>query len=217
VWTLAASPAAAEALSGRASALAALDRPHVLSGRIADLPALLAAPDAPRFDAAVGRNCLLREPDKAGCLAAVASVLRPGGRLALAESVPARGQRLSELLDLSVLAPDAVERLRQAEAEAYRAPGDPLTGWDEQSLAADAAAAGLVVTGADLASATGPRFVRDEDLERWFAGAWGSALSRHLAPAELEEVRRIVRAQLAGREAAWRTATLLLAAEKPSS
>jgi putative ATPase len=217
VWSLAASPAAAEALSGRASALAALDRPHVLSGRIADLPALLAAPDAPRFDAAVGRNCLLREPDKAGCLAAVASVLRPGGRLALAESVPARGQRLSELLDLSVLAPDAVERLRQAEAEAYRAPGDPLTGWDEQSLAADAAAAGLVVTGADLASATGPRFVRDEDLERWFAGAWGSALSRHLAPAELEEVRRIVRAQLAGREAAWRTATLLLAAEKPSS
>jgi putative ATPase len=217
VWTLAVSPAAAAALSERASALGELERPHVLSGRIADLPALLAAPDAPRFDAAVGRNCLLREPDKAGCLAAVSSVLRPGGRLALAESVPARGQRLSELLDLSALAPVVVERLRQAEAEVYRAPGDPLTGWDEQSLAADAAAAGLVVTVADLDSATGPRFVRDEDLERWFAGAWGGALSRHLAPAELEEVRRIVRAQLAGREAAWRTATLLLAAGKPSS
>ena len=215
VWTLAASTAAAEALSGRASALADLDRPHVLAGRLTDLPALLAAPDAPRFDAAVGRNCLLREPDKAGSLAAVAAVLRPGGRLCVAESVPARGQRLSELLDLSVLETDTVARLQQAEEEVYRTPGDPLTGWDEQSLAADAAAAGFVVTGADLETAEGPRFVREEDLERWFAGGWGDALARALSAAELDEVRRIARAQLAGREVSWRTATLFLAAEKP--
>ena len=214
VWALAASPDGAAALSERASALGELDRPHVLVGRLADLPALLGAADAPRFDAAVGRNCLLREPDKAGSLAAVAAVLRPGGRLCVAETLPSRGQRLSEVLDLAAMSPDAVERLRQAEAEVYRAPGDPLTGWDEQSLAADAAAAGLVVTGADLVSATGPRFVRDEDIERWFSGAWGSALARSLSAAELDEVRQICRVQLAGREVSWRTATLFLAARK---
>jgi hypothetical protein len=132
----------------------------------------------------------------------------------VAETVPSRGQRLSELLELSALEPGAVARLKQAEEEAYSAPGDLLTGWDEQSLAADAAAAGLVVTGTDLVSANGPRFVRDEDVERWFSGAWGSALARSLSAAEMDEVRRTCRAQLAGREVSWRTATLFLAAEK---
>jgi putative ATPase len=214
VWALASSAVQAAALADRASPLGELDRPHVLTGSLAALPALLGAADAPRFDAAVGRNCLLREPDKAGSLAAIAAVLRPGGRISVAETLPSRGQRLTELLDLSTLEQDAVARLRKAEADVYRSPGDPLTGWDEQSLAADAAAAGLVVTGVEVESATGPRFVRDEDIGRWFAGAWGSALARSLSAAELDEVRRVCRAQLAGREVSWRTATLFLAAEK---
>jgi putative ATPase len=214
VWALASSAVQAAALGERASALGELDQPNVLSGRIADLPALFAAADAPRFDAAVGRNCLLREPDKAGSLAAVAAVLRPGGRLAIAETVPSRGQRLSELLDLSALEPDTVTRLKQAEEEAYRAPGDPLTGWDEESLAAAATAAGFSVTASEVDFSTGPRFVRDGDVERWFSGAWGRALARSLSAAEMEEVRKISRTQLAGREVSWRTATLFLAAEK---
>ncbi|OHD73384.1 MAG: AAA family ATPase [Spirochaetes bacterium RBG_13_68_11] len=214
VWALASSAAQAAALGERSSALGELDRPHVLAGRLTELPALLGGADSPRFDAAVGRNCLLREPDKAGSLAAIAAVLRPGGRLCVAETLPSRGQWLSEVLDLASMSPDAVERLRQAEAEVYRAPGDPLTGWDERSLAADAAAAGLVVTGVEVESATGPRFVRDEDIERWFSGAWGSALARSLSAAELDEVRRICRVQLAGREVSWRTATLFLTAQK---
>ena len=59
--------------------------------------------------------------------------------------------------------------------------------------------------------------VREEDLERWFAGAWGGALARRLSAAELDEVRRTARARLAGREVSWRTATLFLAAEKTGS
>ncbi len=129
-------------------------------------------------------------------------------------SVPSRGQRLSELLDLSALKPESVTRLKQADEEAYRASDDPLTGWNEQSLAADAAAAGLVVTGAELVSTNGARFVRDEDVERWFSGAWGGVLARSLSTAEMDDVRRIARAQLAGREVSWRTATLFLTAEK---
>jgi len=214
VWALVPSAEKAAALDERASALGDLDRPHVLAGRIADLPALLAAPDAPRFDAAVGRNCLLRETDKRAALAAVTAVLRPGGTIALAETVPARGQRLSELIDRSAFEPAFADRLRQAEDDAYRSPGDALTGWDERSLAEDAAAAGLAVSEADLESVTGLRLVRDEDLERWFSGAWGRALARTLSPVEVDELRRACRAELAGREVPWRTATLFLTAER---
>jgi putative ATPase len=216
VWALAASPAAAAGVEGQAAALAELDRPRVLTGRLVDLPALLGTVDAPRFDAAVGRNCLLREPDKRAALAAVAAILRPGGRIAVAETVPRRGQRLSELLDVSALEPDAARRLKHADEEAYRAPGDVLTDWDEESLAADASAAGLVVEAAELVYATDPRLVRDEDIQRWFAGAWGRALAGALSEAEFEEARGISRAQLAGREVPWRTATLFLTARRPA-
>jgi putative ATPase len=217
VWALAASPERAAALAERAAALGELDRPHLVLGSPVDLPALFSAVEAPRFDAAVGRNCLLRETDKRAALAAIAAVLRPGGRLAVAETVPSRGQRLSGLLDLSALPPDVVDRLATAEDAVYRDPGDPLSGWDERSLAADAAAAGLVVATAEVETATGPRRVRSEDLDRWFAGAWGDAISRVLAPDELAAVRREALARLAGRDVPWLTATLYLAASKPGS
>jgi putative ATPase len=217
VWTLAPSVERAAALDERAAALGELDRPHVIVGKPADLPVLFAETDAPRFDAVVGRNCLLREPRKRVALAAIAAVLRPGGRLAVAETVPSRGQRLSEVLDLSGLAPLSVERLKAAEEGIYRDPGDALTGWDGTSLAADAEAAGLVVATAEVAISTSRRRVRDEDLERWFAGAWGGAVARVLAPDELATVRREALARLAGRDVPWRTATLYLAAAKPVS
>ena len=113
------------------------------------------------------------------------------------------------------MGPDAAARLKQAEDEVYRGSGDPLVGWDEESLAKDAAAAGLVVTGSEVVSATGPRSVRDEDIERWGAGAWGTGLAHRLSAAEVDTVRNLCHAQLTGREVPWRAATLFLVAEKP--
>jgi hypothetical protein len=131
--------------------------------------------------------------------------------------VPSRGQRLSGLLDLSALPSDAVERLTAAEDAVYRDPCDPLSGWDERSLAADAAAVGLVVATAEIETATGPRRVRSEDLDRWFAGPWGDAISRVLAADDLGAVRREALARLAGHDVPWLSATLYLTASKPGS
>jgi putative ATPase len=212
VWAVVSSPGEAAALEERAAALGELDRPHVLAGSLADLPRLLdgAGGGDLRFDAAVGRNCFLREPDPDTCLRSVASILRPGGKLAIAELLPARGQRLSGLLDLGSIREAARERLDRAEGEIYAGPA-------EDRIAEAATRAGLEVTSSKVEEVSRPRRVRPGDVERWFDGPYGAALARHLTPEELGAVRVLCRSQLAGKEVPWRSAMLFLVAEKPGA
>jgi len=52
------------------------------------------APDV-RFDRMIGRNALMREPDKAATAKLLAELLRADGVIVLAETVPRHTQRLS--------------------------------------------------------------------------------------------------------------------------
>ena len=62
--------------------------------------------------------------------------MSPGGRLSLAELLPARGTHLAALLDLGGEPPEFAERLREAEERVYRDAEDPLTAWDAGGLLA---------------------------------------------------------------------------------
>jgi putative ATPase len=222
VWALARDEAEAQLLDARAQALPELERPRVLAGALGELPRLLAQADAAavRFDAIVGRGALAREPDKAGALRLLADLLAPGGRLSLAELLPARGTHLAALLDLSGEPPEFVDRLRQAEQRVYRDPEDPLTAWDVEEYTRAVGEAGLHPVSAVPESHAGPRWIRAEDLERWLGEPSGSAQrgnygSRLGLPAEaLERLRALASAQLSGKEVVWTTVTLLLTAKR---
>ena len=86
MWALAYDRQAADGLRQQAEALQTLLRPTVLTGRPADLPALLAAQqeEPVRFDAVVGRSVVQQAEDRAAALRAVWSVLLPGGVLSWA-------------------------------------------------------------------------------------------------------------------------------------
>jgi putative ATPase len=224
VWALTLEQREAELLSARAQALPEMERPRVQAGSLAELPRLLAraGEEAVRFDAVVGRGALAREPDKAGALRLLAGLLSPGGRLSLAEVIPARGTHLSALLDLAGAPPGFVERLRQAEERVYRDPGDPLTAWDADDYEREAAGAGLQAVGAALEPHAGPRWIRPEDLERWLGesagrGERGNYGGRLGLPAEdLERLRALAGAQLQGKEVSWIAVTLFLTAARPA-
>ena len=218
VWALARDPLEAELLAARAQALPELERPRVLAGALGDLPQLLVQADAEavRFDAIVGRGALAREADKAGLLLLLAGLLAPGGRLSLAEVLPARGTRLSALLDLSSEPAEFGERLREAEERVYRDPADPLTAWDAEDYARAAGEAGLADVRTTVDSHVGPRRIRAEDVARWLGepsgrGERGNYASRLGLPAEqLERLRALARAQLTDKDFSWTTATLFL-------
>ncbi len=219
VWALARSAAEAAGIEARAAELSELERPRLLIGALPALPQLLAAlgPDAPAFDAAVGRDCLLREADKAGSLRAVASCLRSGGRLSVAETMPGKGQRLSDLLDLSDLDDGSRQRIRDAEARIYASGDSPLVSWDEQTLSEAATVAGLTVRACHVELAESNRRVRPQDVDRWFSrepGSYASAASAVLSDAELSELARRCRDHLAGRDVSWRSAVVYLEAQR---
>jgi len=224
VWALNRDAREAELLAARAQALPELERPRLLAGALGELPRLLAeAGDGQvRFDAVVGRGALAREADKSAALRLLAGLLAPAGRLALAEVIPARGTHLASLLDFGGAPPGFAERLREAEERVYRDPGDPLTAWDAEDYTRAAGEAGLAGVSADLEAQEGPRWIRAEDLERWLGepagrgerGNYGSRLG--LAAGELESLREMARAQLAGKEVAWTTVTLFLTATRPA-
>jgi len=221
VWALTRDEREAELLAARAQALPEMERPHVLAGSLTRLQELLvrAGAMAVRFDAIVGRGALAREQDKPGALNLLAALLAPGGRLSLAEPLPGAGTRLSVLLDLSGEPPEFALRLREAEERVYRDPGDPLTAWGPDEHTHAAGEAGLVEVSAEQEPHSGPRLIRQEDLERWLGAGggerenFGSRLG--LSGEESERLRALAERQLAGREAPWTAVTLFLTALRP--
>ena len=219
VWSLARSPRDADALRGRAQQLPELERPVVLEGGLEQLEALALAEPELLFDAVVGHNALVAEPDKAAALAAATAHLAPGGVLSLAEGVPRHTQRLADLIDLTPLDQELTQRLRLAEEAIYDDPDDPMVSWDASDLLAAAAAAGLEAT-ADPVEASRQVVISAAVLERWFDDtpgdrlSFGQRLALLLTPEELTQVRALFSRQLRDQTVTWSSRLVYLKARR---
>ncbi|MEL6815252.1 MAG: AAA family ATPase, partial [Cyanobacteria bacterium J06598_3] len=95
------------ALVEQSALLSELARPKVVKVEAAQWEAALSqdaptnGPEAPAtlFDGIIGRNALMAMVDKPDAIAQLSRLLTPQGNIVLAEAIPARGQRLSHLLD----------------------------------------------------------------------------------------------------------------------
>jgi putative ATPase len=225
VWSLATDPRTAAALNEQASsALPDLRRPNVITGTLQELPQLL--PRLPgeelRFELIIGRNVLLRLPDRSAAIAGIAALLAPGGRLVLAESIPRQTQRLYALLGETALPPDLAARLAAAEEALYANPDDAMVNWDVADLAAWLQAQGLIVRATQEQEATLRVAVTPALLNRWFAepppGArpsYAQHLLRRLSPDEVRLVSEAFKTQLTGKPAPWRSRSVVIAADRP--
>jgi len=224
VWSLTRDARSAEAVRQQAARLPELQRPRLLVGSLSELPALLKAcgDEAVRFDAVVGRSVLSGQLDKAAACAVLRGCLRDTGRLCLAEVVPCRAQRPSELVDPSPLGEDLAARLHEAEDAAYCADDDPLVNWDAADLEAIVRAAGFELR-APLGAETQEeeRRITDDTLARWFGSRPAAATGRpsyaqHLLKClnadEVARVEACYRQQLRDQIVPWRTAWVYVTA-----
>ena len=147
-------------------------------------------------------------------------LLAPRGVLVLAERAPRYTQRLYRLADLTALGAELAERVIAAEEAIYAAADDPLVNWDEETLRAAGAAAGLAVT-VTAEDETAPTPITPALLVRWFTPAAAGArpsyadhLARQLTPDEAARVRDLFQRQLTGEQVAWASRTLLLVARR---
>jgi putative ATPase len=226
IWVSLRDPASSELLRMPEAFADGLREPIVLAGDLGDLPALLAARGDKkiRFEAVVGRNSLALRPDKPAVLASIRAVTVDSGRLALAETIPARSQRLSELLPAETLSRELRERLARAEQRVFDASEGPSAAgararWNEDDLLAMIVAAGFRVVDQDMVVSTSERVIREEDIGRWFArGAPGKPtyadfLAEGLDKDEIARVRDAVAQRLSGATVPWKTVTLIAISE----
>jgi putative ATPase len=213
VWALAESDASEQMLKLQGAGLSELERPTILRKGSEDLEELIGSGAEShgkiRFNAVAGRNALVREDAPVEVFLRLKALLATGGRLSLAESLPAAGTHLSELVNLDSLGGQTAARIRAAESTLLGRSGDELP--------AAVAEAGLRLLGTEEADLRSLRRISSADLSRWFAvdprsgrESYARRLAGSLSAAELEAYFALCRGQLADREVEWKTRVLFL-------
>jgi putative ATPase len=223
VYALARSTQEAEALQQMATNLTELRRPLILVGEINQTHQLLeeASPGV-LFDAVIGRNALIHEPDKLAAGQRLAALLRPGARLVLAETVPRHTQRLYRLINTRPLGSVLSERLITAEEAIYQDDSDPMTNWDADNLEQAFGAAGLDVVIQVETESTEVR-VTESMLDRWFTSrpsgrpSYSQRVGEQMAVGELSQIENAFRRQLTNQIISWESKIIHLIAKKPRS
>jgi putative ATPase len=220
VYACAATIADADGLIEQAAALPELARPVVLQASLSDLPAMLKAqhPDL-RFDWILGRNALMRSPDKAAVVRSLMPWLQPQGTIVLAEAIPRQAQRRYRLLDPSWLDAKLYQQLAVAEESIYTQPTDPMVNWDVEDLQTFFAAAGLTI--AIQIEQTLTEMVLSRSLvDRWFSTpsqtqpTYAEHLAKLLSALEIEQIHdQFIR--LVNRPVQWEGSIALISAHLP--
>ena len=223
VWALASTAAEAQALQQMATHLDQVERPVILTGALLELPELIATVDAAtRFDVIVGRGVLAAQPDKPAVFRILLALLRPGGRLVLAQTAPAATQRIYALVNRSDLPGDLAQAWRDAEEAIYANADDALVNWQAEDLRDMALAAGLRDVSVETSAETGNLRITPALLGRWFAENDGSSrpsymqrLAQQLDSDALAHVRAAIERQLLGQIVPWGSLTAFVAGKSP--
>jgi putative ATPase len=232
-WAMVRDRQAGEGLRQQAEGLPELQRPVVLvvplssSGHgLEELPELLAlrsegglAGEAQlHFDAIVGRNALGLLADKVQALQLLGTLLQPGGRISLAETVVNQAQRLYDLVDLSSLGESLRGRVIEAEEGIYGETSDPLVNWTAGDLQRDLEAAGFETVAVQEEDEESEALINPAAIEGWFAEdpdrerpSYAQHLLGRITAEELAEVQVLFQRQLAGQSVPWRTQIAFIA------
>ncbi len=175
--------------------------------------------ESARFEAVIGMNVFLRNSGRDDMLLRIRELMVSGGRLAFAETIPRRAQRLSEYLADQL--PDAplFEKFRRAEDEVYSPGGAPgLTDWDESDLVAELKQAGYTKVQTELHYFEESRVISQEDLRRWFnvtgESAYASTIARYLRAEEIDMIKTELSSWVAGKPLPWKKPVAFLTATK---
>jgi len=214
------SEAKAKALEEQSAALPELSRPMILQTSLQQLPAMLLKQSI-QVDCIIGRNVLAEESDKAKAvdwLAAIAQSHPQVSRvnpikIALAELLPYRTQRLYSLLKPEWLESALYARLVEAEEAIYSHKANQLN-WNETELKMIFQQAGFTLE-VEVEQMQMPLYITPDAIQRWFAIAdnaptYRSYINQALTEAVIETVQSCFRQYVCNQTVLWKSAIALL-------
>jgi len=170
-----------------------------------------------RFERIVGRNVLQKHLDKNSFLETLKPWISAEGILVFAETVPALGQRLSELLPENMLAAEFIKSLKAAEEEIYHTKGNARSNWTPDTLRDELETADWNVKRWQVKEFRTPTMIRTKQIEQWFAvqtesshSSYGQLLSAHFTADQLNNLQDTFRTEVAGKVVEWRSVCLFM-------
>jgi putative ATPase len=216
--------AARDALLRFAGVLDEVERPLIALAAAGELPDPAGAEElfgTARFDRILAREPWRRGFGKEAPAAAFSAfarqagaLLAPGGSVALLESPPRLGERLSRIIREECGAPeDLAERFALAEESFYS--GASWWTWEE-ALLEEAFTAGGFRAELTVFEQEEERLLTEKDLSAWFdreRSAWGKRVSASLGEG-FDEARSLLAERLRQGPLTWKWRSLLLSARK---
>ncbi len=219
VTGLVSNPEKFELLQYYAAQLEAVEQPYLYQGTAEEC---LETPE--QFEFILGRNYTSRRKDKTSLLQPLFHSMSPGGTLLLAEAVPFRAQRLSELLTQSdkKIDPELQKVLSEIEDQLYSARRGELLSWDIPDLQAGAEAAGFINITTEAEEIQEQRYIRRADIQRWLADSTtpdtlGSYLQQNYPADTAERLIEALQQELGELTVKWRSTVCFLQAQRSST
>ena len=228
VWGILEKTGSLETLAHFAGAVPEAERPIFIEGVLLPVLNELTNGEA-RFEHVVGMDAFFRKTERNRLFEKIYGILVPGGRIAIAETVPRHAQRLSDYLSGETAEAGLIEKFKDAENAVYsgltdlededlRSDAAGITDWDEHDLENDAAAVGFEKVRVQIRSFEETRVVSRQDLNRWFditdRSLYARVMSRHLRSDEIDEIKKILSLLIADKPLTWKKPVAIFTAAK---
>jgi len=235
VWSIAETPQDAQALATFYPNLDPLRRPRILLFSLSNFRSALNTAKAEEsesrigektaglplasalFDVVLARNAWTRLPAQRDLLSEVYRVLRPGGRLALIQHLPRRGQRLSAFLPRAAFDKATWDALRDAEEALFTDTANSQTAWDVTDLTIALEETGFTVEEQEVMTLEAEVPITRAHVRRWLDAtqphSYMARVALPLSSEGREKLRRAI-ADLEGKQVTWRSVAFVVGAVK---
>ena len=169
-----------------------------------------------RFERIVGRNVLQKHADKSGFLETLKPWISTEGCLVFGETIPAMGQRLSDLIPEELLDPEFRINLKSAEKEIYMDEENFRSNWTPSSLRDELRTANWNIVRWQVKEYSIPTVIRTEQIEQWFQSHqdspsnYGQLLSAYFSPEQINNLRETFLIDVAGSVVEWHSVSLFM-------
>ncbi len=164
-----------------------------------------------KFDLIMGRNSLSAIKNKKTILNRINSLLDRNGYLTLVESIPAKGQRLSQYIPQGELSKDLYKKLIESENTIYDDKTNFQVNWDEGTLQDNLNDAGFQVKQIKITEFQNKTHVSQSKINQWFLLhrqnklSYADYLQQNLSNEEIQQVKNYFQAKLSGQVIKWKT------------
>ena len=183
-------------------------------------PSVFGVPDL-RFERMIGRNYLQGIAQPWETLEKLEEFLGEHSRIALAETVPSKAQRISGLIGEGTIDAELYQAWEEAETMLYDDPSNPKLGWNDEELKERLEESNWHVRSWQLQNFETPTRISLEHLDSWFSEggtspSYGERLQQNIGSEKLNVIHQALRSQVGNRVVPWKSCWLFFCISRSS-